>query len=164
MPRFVEVTHYEWIAAPLATVRAQFADLQHHIAADVHPKLRFQVLQQSAARARYVQEVTLLGIRQRDVFVREFGADGSMTDTSVEGFNKGGSLHFRFTPQLRGNAPGTEVEITIRLPLPPLVGALIAPLLVRQVRREVAAAAAEDKSDIEVRGYPPVRAGARLAA
>jgi hypothetical protein len=157
MTRFAEVTHHEWIAAPLATVRAQFADLQHHIAANVHPKLRFEVLQQSATRARYVQEVRLLGLRQRDVFEREFGADGSMTDTSVEGFNKGGSLQVRFTPASRGNAAGTEVELVVRLPLPPVVGRLIRPLLEAQVRREVVAAVAEDKHDIEVRGYPASR-------
>jgi len=153
--RYAEVTHHEWIAAPLDTVRSQFADLQHHIATDVHPKLRFEVLQQNGKRARYVQQVTLLGIRQRDVFVREFEPDGTMVDTSIEGFNKGGSLRFTFTPEARGGAAGTDVQIRIRLPLPPVVGALIRPLLVGQIRREVAAAAAEDKHDIEVRGYRP---------
>jgi hypothetical protein len=46
------------------------------------------------------------------------------------------------------------VEITVRLPLPPLVGVLLRPLLEAQVRKEVRAAAAEDKHDIEVLGYP----------
>ncbi len=101
MTRFAEVEHQEWIAAPVDTVRAQFADLQHHIDANVHPKLRFEIVSQSARRARYVQEVKLLGIRQRDVFEREIAADGSITDTSVEGFNKDGSLRFCFRPQNR---------------------------------------------------------------
>jgi hypothetical protein len=154
MPRFAEVTHHEWIAAPLPLVRSQFADLRHHIATNVHPRLRFEILQTSPRRARFVQEVKLLGIRQRDVFEREIEPDGSITDTSVEGFNKGGSLCFRFAPKsdAQGRA-GTEVAITIRLPLPPLVGPLLRPLLEQQVRREVRAAAAEDKHDIEVRGY-----------
>ena len=157
MTRFVEVHHDEWIAADLQLVKSQFADLDHHIAANVHPKLSFQVLQQSPRRARYVQEVKLLGIRQRDVFEREFGADGSMTDTSVEGFNKGGSLHFEFRAETRESCAGTMVGVTIRLPLPPVVGGLIKPLLMGQVRKELLAAVAEDKFDLEQRGYmvPP---------
>jgi hypothetical protein len=165
MTRFVEVEHQEWIAAPVNTVRSQFADLQHHIAANVHPKLRFEILSQSANRARYVQEVKLLGIRQRDVFERDIAPDGSITDTSVEGFNKDGSLRFRFQPQSRDGREGTCVGIVIRLPLPgPLFW--LGGLLKAQVRREVSAAAAEDKRDIEVRGYrPPLQpAGLKLAA
>jgi hypothetical protein len=165
MTRFVEVSHREWIAAPLERVRAQFADLDHHIAAGVHPKLRFEILQRGRQRARFVQEVRLLGLTQRDVFEREIGPEGTMTDTSIEGFNKGGSLVFRFEPEQRGGARGTAVTITIRLPLPPLVGGLVRPLLEAQVRRELRAAAAEDKFDIEVRGYPAAaRVTAALAA
>lgn len=157
MTRFAEVRHTEWIGAERATVQAQFADLEHHITAQVHPKLSFRVLQQSARRARYIQEVTLLGIRQRDVFEREFGAGGSMTDTSVEGFNKGGSLHFEFTAETREGQAGTRVEVTVRLPLPPVLGGLVRPLLESQIRRELTAAVAEDKHDLEVRGYSPRR-------
>lgn len=159
MTSFAEVTHHEWIAAPADRVRNQFADLQHHVRANVHPKLRFEVLQQGPRSARYVQEVKLLGLRQRDVFERHFEDGGVMVDTSIEGFNKGGSLRFAFDPEQRGQVPGTRVAITVRLPLPPLVGGLIRPLLEGQVRRELAAAAAEDKHDLEVRGYPPRRAG-----
>ena len=154
MPRFAEVTHHEWIAAPEARVRSQFADLRHHIDASVHPKLRFEILQSEPHSARYVQEVRLLGIRQRDVFERHFDADGVMVDTSVEGFNRGGSLQFRFQPVQRDGRDGTDVEISVRLPLPSVIGGLIRPLLESQIRREVRAAAAEDKRDIELLGYP----------
>ena len=154
MPRFAEVTHPQWIAAPVAVVRAQFADLDHHIRSNVHPKLRFEVQAQHASGARYVQEVRLLGIRQRDVFERRFEADGCMVDESVEGFNKGGSLSFRFEPETVEGRAGTRVEISIRVPLPPLIGPLIRPLLEAQIRKEVTAAALEDRADIEQRGYP----------
>jgi hypothetical protein len=148
MPRFAEVRHSEWIHAPRETVRSQFADLQHHIDTNVHPKLRFELLESGPRRARFVQEVRLLGIRQRDVFEREIAADGSMCDRSVEGFNQGGSIAFGFVPE-RG---GTRVDITIRLPMPgPMF--LLRPLLEAQIRREVRAAALEDKRDIEERGY-----------
>lgn len=169
MSRFAEVTHREWIAAPMETVRAQFADLDHHIGCNVHPKLHFEVLERRARGARFTQEVRLLGIRQRDVFERSIEPDGSIEDRSVAGFNRGGSLSFRFAAVRAGTQPGTEVEITIRLPLPPLIGPLVRPLLEAQIRKEVRAAALEDKQDIELRGYParavrPVASAASASA
>jgi hypothetical protein len=164
MPRFAEVRHPQWIEAPVAVVRAQFADLDHHIRADVHPKLRFEVLERRADGARFAQEVRLLGIRQRDVFERRIEADGSIVDRSVEGFNKGGTLSFQFFPQTVAGRPGTRVEITIRLPLPALIGPLVKPLLESQIRKEVSAAALEDRADIEQRGYPRRAAAAVMAA
>lgn len=154
MPRFAEVHQEEWIAAPIAVVRAQFADLDHHIMANVHPKLRFGVLEQSQRHARFVQEVRLLGIRQRDVFERTIAPNGRIRDVSVDGFNKGGSVDFLFRSEAREGRDGTRVRVAIRLPLPPLIGGLIRPLLEGQVRRELRAAIAEDRFDIEVRGYP----------
>ncbi|MCW5657553.1 MAG: SRPBCC family protein [Burkholderiaceae bacterium] len=150
---FAEVSHQEWIAAPVELVRAQFADLRHHIHTNVHPKLRFQVLLQEPGRARFVQEVRLLGIRQRDVFERVVRADGSMIDTSIEGFNKGGTLEFHFHGDARDGRAGTRVDVTIRLPLPPVIGRLLRGVLCAQIRRELRAAVAEDKYDLEVRGY-----------
>jgi hypothetical protein len=158
MTRFAEVTHHEWIAAPVETVRAQFADLDHHIRRNVHPKLRFEVLQRRPRGARFVQEVRLLGIRQRDVFERSIESDGSIEDRSVEGFNRGGRLSFRFAPKSVDRRSGTEVEITIRLPLPPVVGLLVRPLLEAQIRKEVRAASLQDKQDIETQGYPAASA------
>lgn len=157
MPQFAEVIHREWIAAPIDTVRAQFADLDHHIERNVHPKLRFEVLRRRERGARFVQEVRLLGMRQRDVFERSIEPDGSIEDRSVEGFNRGGSLSFRFEPKTVEGRAGTEVEIVIRLPLPPIVGALVRPLLEAQIRKEVQAASLEDKRDIESLGYPVAR-------
>lgn len=163
MPAFAEVTHQEWIAAAEERVRRQFADLGHHIEANVHPKLTFKVLESGPRSARYEQRVKLLGITQRDIFERRFTDDGLMVDTSVEGFNRGGSLSFRFVPERRGAADGTRVDITVRLPLPPVIGPLVRPLLQAQVRKELAAAAAEDKMDLEVRGYPRHAAPAEAA-
>ena len=131
-------------------MRRQFSDLHHHVATKVHPKLRFEIISVDEKSARFVQEVHLPGLRQRDVFQRVIDADGSMRDESVEGFNKGGSLDFDFQPE-RG---GTRVDICIRLPVPgPL--RFLRRLLEAQLRRELRAAAAEDKHAIEVRGYPP---------
>jgi len=164
MRRFVEVSHEESIAAPIATVRAQFTDLRHHIAANVHPSLRFEILSLDERRARFVQEVKLLGIKQRDVFERRIADDAmSMVDTSVEGFNQGGSISYRFTPVEQAGRVSTRVGVTIRLPVPRFMG-LLAPLLAMQVRRELQAAVKEDKADIEVRGYPAHRPAPALAA
>jgi len=109
-----------------------------------------------------VQEVKLLGIVQRDVFAREIDADGMrMVDRSVEGFNQGGSLDFRFRPgRTADGREATVVGITIRLPVPRFLG-FLSGVLEGQVRRELLAAVAEDKHDLEVRGYP---ARERMAA
>jgi hypothetical protein len=148
MPKFVEVQHQLWIGAPVQDVRSQFADLHHHIARNVHPKLRFEVLEQGPRSARFRQEVKLLGLPQRDVFERTIDEDGAIHDVSVEGANRGGRLDFRFTPQVHAGREGTCVDIAITLPTPPFMGWL-APLLKKQVTREVTAAAEEDKRDIE---------------
>ena len=147
----------------MAVVQSQFADLDHHIRANVHPKLRFEVIERRAHGARFAQEVRLLGIRQRDVFERRIEADGSIVDRSVEGFNKGGTLSFHFSPETVGGKQGTRVDITISLPLPPVIGALVRPLLEAQIRKEVTAAALEDRADIEQRGYPRQAAAAVMA-
>jgi hypothetical protein len=154
MSNFAEVEHHIWIAAPLPTVRSQFGDLDHHVRNNVHPKLRFEALERGAGYMRFMQEMRLLGLKQRDIFERQWLPDGNMRDTSIEGFNKGGTLDFNFTESARGGHAGTEVGITIRLPVPPLLEWL-APLLQSQVRREVKAAAFEDKYDLEQRGYQP---------
>lgn len=153
--RFAEVRQSAFIDAPSDSVRRQFADLDHHIRAKVHPKLRFEVLAQSGAGVRYVQEVKLLGMRQRDVFERRILPGGSIHDRSIEGFNKGGELRVDFAPE----GTGTRVDLLIRLPLPRIVGALLRPLLERQIRREAMAALQEDKYDLEVRGYRAAVAG-----
>jgi hypothetical protein len=148
--RFAEVRQSTFIGAPPDKVRRQFADLDHHIRTNVHPKLTFKVLSQSTSSARYEQEVKLLGLRQRDVFERHILPSGSIHDRSVEGFNKGGELLVDFAPE----NSGTRVEILIRLPLPPVIGGLVRPLLEKQIMRELLAALQEDKYDLEVRGYP----------
>ena len=154
MTRFAEVRHAQWIAAPVDTVRGQFADLDHHIRQQVHPKLRFEVLARRPQGARFVQEVRLLGIRQRDVFERQLLADGSIEDRAVEGFNRGGSLRFSFQPHVVAGRSGTLVEIVVKLPLPPVIGPFVRPWLEAQVRKELRAAALEDRADIEQGGYP----------
>jgi hypothetical protein len=55
------------------------------------------------------------------------------------------------------------VAITIRLPLPPVIGPLLRPLLEAQVRKELRAAALEDKQDIEGGGYPEAALAAAAA-
>ncbi len=153
MRKTVAVNHRIWIEAPVGTVRAQFADLQHHIEANVHPNLHFELLSQEPGRTRFMQEVRLLGMRQRDLFERVIDADGAIHDVSVDGFNKGGRIDLAFAPQEQDGHAGTAVDITVQLPTPPLMG-WAAPLLRKQVMREVVAAAQQDKKDIEG-GYRP---------
>lgn len=150
----LEVSHEEWIAAPLAVVRAQFADLHHHIAAGVHPKLRFEIISLGERRARFVQEERLLGIRQRDVFERVIAADRlGMVDTAITGPHRGRSLSFRFTPGTRAGRDATLVAVKVSMPVPRWLGVLH-PLWRVQIRRKLIATMEEDRHDIEVRGYP----------
>ena len=153
MSRTVEVNHRVWIGAPIATVRSQFADLYHHIDVNVHPKMRFEVLASEPHRAKFTQVVKLLGFKQRDLFERRIDDDGSIHDVSVEGFNKGGSIDATFQSRQDDGKDGTDVQLTVKLPVPRLMGWL-APVLEKQVRREVTTALAEDKFDLERRGYP----------
>ena len=145
---FARVSVAAHINAPVERVRRQFADLDHHIACNVHPKLTFRKLYQTADKARFEQTVRLLGMRQRDLFDRTIHADGSMTDLSIDGANKGGSLRFRFEPK----AGGTDVSVEVRLPVPRLLG-FLRPVMERQVRKEVLAAVAEDQRDLENGAY-----------
>jgi hypothetical protein len=148
MARTVEVKHQMWIAASPATVKSQFADLYHHIDANVHPNLRLQVLAQEPRAARFEQKVKLLGMWQRDLFDRTIADDGSIHDESIEGFNKGGTLDTHFAPAAQDGRAGTMVDITIRIPTPPLLGWL-APVIRKQVTRELTVAILQDKNDIE---------------
>ena len=154
MPRFAQISHPHWIEAPLSVVQAHFADLEHHIDNAVHPALHLELLSRDASGARFVREVRRLGVRQRDVFERRIMLDGSIVDRTVAGFNKGGSLCFHFEPETVADRPGTRVEVTVRLPLPPFIGLLVKPLLQARVRRELRLAASEDRHDIVERGYP----------
>lgn len=162
MRRNVEVKHQLWIDAEPGTVRAQFADLDHHIEANVHPNLRFEVLAQEARRARFRQQVKLLGFWQTDLFERSIDDAGSIHDKSIDGFNKGGTLDFDFVPVRQGVRQGTRVDITIRLQTPPMLG-FLAPLLEKQVLRETVAAALQDKMDIET-VYKRARAAPKASA
>ena len=162
MPRNVVVDHSLFIAAPPAVVRSQFADIQHHIDSNVHPRLRFELLAQEPQRARFRQEVKLLGMRQSDVIDRRIDEDGTIHDESIDGFNKGARLDFRFTPASEGGTEGTRVAIRIELQTPPFLG-FLAPLLKKQVLKETMEAAEQDKKDIEG-GYKPSYALAAMAA
>ncbi len=153
MTRFVDVRHEEWIGASPDLVRAQFADLQHHIEDRVHPRLALRRLPDGPHGLRYEQRVPRLGIPRRDVFERQFRPDGSMVDTSVDGASRGGSMAFRFRDEAALGRHGTLVRIDVHLPLPPLVGLLLKPLIAAQVRREVRESAAQDKADLETGGY-----------
>lgn len=158
VPHLCTVRHTERIHAPRALVAAQFADLEHHIRTRVHPNLTFRPLGVVDGRMRYEQKVRLLGLTQRDVFERHPGINGEFRDVSIEGFNRGGNIAFSF----ESDGPVTLVTVTISLPVPWLLR-LLEPLLVRQVRRELAKAAAEDRGDLESGRYPSGEQPARAA-
>ena len=114
MTRYVDVSHAEWIDAPVATVRAQFADLDHQIRRNVHQSLRLRMLEQRPRGARFVQEMRLLGIRQRNVFERTIEPDGTIEDVSVEGFNRGYRNEEARFPTCDGTTRQMEAELRAR--------------------------------------------------
>ena len=154
---FAQVCHPQWIEAPISVVRAQFADLDHHINANVHPHQRLALMSRNGRNVCFVRELRRMGLRQRDVFERHIALDGSIVDRSVEGSNKGGSRTFHFEPETVAKQRGTRVEVTVRLPLPRVIGRLLKPLYEAQLRRELVAAAQRDRDDIVERGYPRPR-------
>lgn len=62
---------------------------------------------------------------------------------------------FEFTAEPREARAGTRVDVTVRPPLPRVIGRLVRPLLDAQVRKGLRAAVAENIHDLEVRGYVP---------
>lgn len=152
MPTHAEVVHSSWIVAPLPVVRAQFADLRHHIRAGVHPRVDLEILGEGPRRARYAERSRLLGRVRRDVYDRLIEPDGGMVDICVAGPNKGGSLMFTFEPETRVGLAGVRVDVVVRRPLTRGLGWL-RPLLAWRMRRELRIAFEEDRRDIEDRGY-----------
>ena len=154
MTRFADIEHTLWVAAPIATVRTHFADLQHHIQAQVHSQRRYTLLARHTRGSRFVQEVRLRGGVQHDLIERRIDTDGSIHDRTVDGPNQGATQSIVFHPHIEGGERGTRVGVTLRVPLPSWAGVLLRPLRVAQVRKELSQAMEESRLDLETRGYP----------
>jgi hypothetical protein len=140
------------IERPVAEVRAQFADVDHHATVEVHRGVTFI---KSSADAGFTAGVTRYRQISRSGPVRlvqdieqHAMEDGSLVNRVVEGSLAGSTLAFRFA----GDGASKEVTATATVDLR---GArrLLAPLLARSLRRGLARALAEDKVDLESGRY-----------
>ena len=146
----VSVHADETIDRPEAVVRAQFGDVAHHQHARVHTKTRFDVVDDDGVRCHYTQvsRIGPLRLRQHVQLIRT--TEGPLVNNMVGGLLDGGSISFHFEP-LGTDRCGVRAVVTADLPAPAM---LVAPLLRRQIRRDLAAALLEDKRDLEEGGYP----------
>jgi hypothetical protein len=133
------------IDADAAMVRRQFGDVAHHAATDVHRGVSFEVLVDDATRCRYRQVSKVGPLRLRQVFELARTEDGPLVNRIVSGQFPGGAITFDVTGVDDGRA-----SVTARLTAP-LSGpkAALAPVLRRQVGKQLAAALDEDKRDLE---------------
>jgi hypothetical protein len=154
MPDTITVEVRDWIDAPLATVRAQFADLDHQIRRNLHPDLRFEVLDRRTDGLCFRRVVRHFGLRLSDTVERRVAADGAVEDRVVRGVHRGSRLCARFAPGRRAGHLGTEVSVQVSLPLPPVLGPWLRPLVAARLRLALAETMVQHLLDIEGRGYP----------
>lgn len=138
------------IARPLDEVRRQFADMHHHAKNRVHKALDIRVIADDGASCRYSLDVSILGMKQHDEIVMARQSDGTLVAETVEGTNKGTLTTVKFRPD--GDA-ATLIDFRLDAPVSGFKK-LIKPLFAAGVRHEVKKAFAEDRYDLEVRGYP----------
>jgi len=138
------------IERPLATVQAQFADMAHHAATGVHKALAVGNVRPQANGCRFTGRRRVLGLVQEDEMEVERLSDGGSVLRSLSGSNAG----LVITQAFEALGPDrTRVRTTVELPVRGM-RKLLAPLLRVALRQDLATALAEDKADLEVRGYP----------
>lgn len=144
-----EFTKVGTIQRPVEEVRSHFADFKYHAQGNVHPQIKFEVQEQNPQKARFTQEVRILGMRQKDFLVNEFTPNGKMLTQVIDGPNKGFEIEFQFI-SLAPNS--TSVEAVFRIPK---VGVKkwLAPLFKVIFKKIADQALSEDKRDLEGGNY-----------
>lgn len=146
-----EIAESVRIRRPVAEVQAQFADVAHHQAAAPHRGVTFRVIEDSSASCAYEQVTRVGPVRSRQRFVLDRTAAGypaEQVNRIVEGLFHGGSITFTVV----SHADGTSVTATVRHEPGPLAR-LASPVLRPVLRRSLAAALEEDRTDLESGNY-----------
>ena len=130
-------------------VRQQFADVAHHAANGVHRGVTFEVLDDDGSRCRYRQVSRVGPLAFRQELTLEHAGDGPLVNRIIAEQFTGGAITFVVQPL----GPGRSV-VEARL-VAPLAGVMrgAAPLLRTRVGKQLAAALAEDKDDLERGDY-----------
>jgi hypothetical protein len=143
----IELVETIRIERPIEVVRPHFMDFDHHIAKNVHKKVRFTIVEQTPGRVRIRQTVPVIGTDDMEV---TSGADGSVTQRNIAGPNAGLTITVRF----RADGPdATELVANLSMPVSGWK-ALLRPVLRVMLRAIGRGALREDKQDIES-GYHP---------
>ncbi len=138
------------IARAVDEVRRQFSDMRHHEANRVHRAINIKCLSDDGTTCRYVSELSLLGMTQRDETIMVRNPDGSLTNDIVAGTNAGTRITQTFRPD------GDEAtQIVFRLDaLANGLKRLLKPFLATAIRYQLDRAFEEDRFDLEQLGYP----------
>ena len=113
---------------PGEVCRAHFLDMRHHIEHGVHKGVHYTILEESASSCRVRQELKVLGLTKVDELVLSRRADGGIRQDYVAG---------DFDFPLRG------------------LNRLLAPIILRTVKKLTAQALEEDRADLEEGEYQP---------
>lgn len=159
MGRIIEVVVSGSIRRPIDEVREQFADMEYHALANVHPRVRFTVLSRDAIRCRFRQEIRLLGQLQVDEVLNTWLPDGRLKSEVVAGTNQGLRAYYRF----EGDVRDSHVEVRFEVPASGLK-ALMAPAFRFAAQRALGKAFEEDRQNLESGRYEWYRATQRRRA
>src|SRR5262245_31338953 len=141
----IHITASLRIERPVAEVRAQYRDIDHHIRNNVHPSIRYEWEPGEPGQRKIRTTFRILGVPQFDISLLEDGDDGSFIIRYLEGSNAGMVLVHKFVP-LGPNA--TDVQLYADAPSS-LGRRLLGPLFVSGAKQVMKKALAEDKRDLE---------------
>jgi hypothetical protein len=151
MPDTILITASLRMEAPVALVRSQYRDIDHHIRHNVHPDIKYQWQSAAPGQRKIRTTFHILGIPQHDVSLLEDADDGSFIIRYLEGTNAGMVLVHEFVPLEDG---ATEVRLSANAPAT-LGRRILGPLFKFGARQVMRKALREDKADIEAGHYRP---------
>jgi hypothetical protein len=141
----LDVTRSVEIQRDADVVRRQFGDVRHHAASGVHKGVVFEVIADDGARCRYRQVSTVGPLKLRQELELDRTVEGPLVNRIVAGKFTGGAITFEVEPRGAGRS---AVEARLRAPISGVMR-VAAPILRAQVGKQLAAALAEDKADLE---------------
>lgn len=150
-----EVTRSVEIERDAEVVRHQFGDVAHHAATSVHRGVVFEVIDDDGSRCSYRQTSQVGPLKLCQEIELDRTETGPLVNRIVAGQFSGGSVVFDVEPRGSGRA---VVEGRLSAPLS-VAMRVVAPLLRALVGKQLAAALAEDKADLEAGGYARSREG-----
>ena len=135
---------------PADVCRAHFLDMRHHIEHGVHKGVHYTILDEAGDTCRVRQKFKVMGMTKVDELELRRRADGAVVQDFIAGDFAGGTLTIQFTP----DGTGTKLHADFDFPLRGF-NRVIAPIILRTVKKLAAAALEEDRVDLEQGRYEP---------